>query len=86
MDGIWDDAQPTDRPSQLLVPLAYRTRAAEISIDVLGTNAAFKTADGKVLSLAFMLKQAESNELKARARVVVKDLDGKLNDIPFRAA
>ena len=33
-----------------------------------------------------MLKQAESNELKARARVVVKDLDGKLNDIPFRAA
>ena len=80
MDGIWDDAQPTNRPSQLLA--AYRARAAEMSIDVLGTNAAFKTADGKALSLAFMLKRA--NELKVRARVVVKDLDG--NDIPFRAA
>ena len=80
MDGLRDGALPTDCPSQLLA--AYRARAAERSINVLGANAAFKTADGKTLSLAFMLRRA--NALKSLAQIVIKDLDGV--DVPFRAA
>ena len=67
-------------PSALLT--AYRKRAARRSIDVTGRNAAFKSSDGKPMTLDFLLKRTEA--LRTLAGIKFLDLSG--NEIRFRAA
>jgi hypothetical protein len=80
------DCPPTPYGSYALNPstllLEYRARAEARSLDVVGSSPAFKMANGKVLSMDFMLKRA--NELKAKAGLRFLDADGA--DVPFRAA
>jgi hypothetical protein len=53
----------------------YRGRALTRSLNVLGSNAAFKTLNGKPLSRSFMVDRAES--LRAAAHIKILDMDGK---------
>lgn len=54
---------------------AFRARAAAASINVLGTNAAFKSRNGKPIDRAFMISRAE--HLRAAAKMVILNSDGK---------
>ena len=53
----------------------FRARAAALSIDVLGANAAFKSRNGKPIDRAFMISRAE--RLRAAAKIVILNSDGK---------
>ena len=53
----------------------YRSRAAELSINVLGSNAAFKSRDGKPIHRAFMITRAE--RLRVAARINIQNSNGK---------
>ena len=80
------DCPPTPKGSYTLNPsnllVEYRARAAARSLDVVGKSPAFKMANGKALTMEFMLKRA--NELKAKAGLRFLNVDGA--DVPFRAA
>lgn len=67
-------------PSVLLA--AYRRRAARRGIDVAGENAAFRFADGRPLTLGFLLRRTD--ELRIRAGISFLDLNG--SEVRFRAA
>ena len=67
-------------PSALLS--SYRARAAAKGLVVLGTEPAFKMANGGVLTRDFMM--ARANAFKARAGIRI--LDEQMEDVPFRAA
>ena len=54
---------------------AFRARAVAESINVLGTNAAFKSRNGKPIDRAFMISRAE--RLRAAAKIVILNSDGK---------
>ena len=53
----------------------YRERALQSDINVLGSNAAFKTMSGKAIDRNFMVGRAE--KLRAASRVEVLNTDGK---------
>ena len=80
------DCPPTPSGAYTLNPSTllreYRARAAAKSLDVVGTNPAFRMANGRALTMEFMLSRA--NELKARAGLRFLDVEG--TDVPFRAA
>jgi len=61
---------------------AYRTRASHLGIDVLGKNAAFKSANGKPISRSFMVGRAE----KLRATIKLEILNTKGEPIKVSAA
>jgi hypothetical protein len=54
---------------------AYRARAARLSINVMGLNAAFKSKSGKPIDRKFMVGRAEI--LRASANVKILDTNGK---------
>jgi hypothetical protein len=59
----------------VLILTAYRQRAVERGIDVLGKNAAFKSKDGKPINREFMISRAEA--LRTAAKIVILGTDGK---------
>ena len=67
-------------PSALLI--SYRARAAARGLSVLGAEPAFKMANGRVLSMDFMM--ARANRLKTKAGIQI--LNEQMEDVPFRAA
>jgi hypothetical protein len=54
---------------------AYRLKAAQLSIDVTGSNAAFKTRAGEPINRNFMIGRAEA--LRAFSNVEILDAHGK---------
>lgn len=72
-------ASPSQWMSFTLDPVkllrAYRVRAAQLSIDVLGVNAAFKLSSGKPIDRNFMVGRAES--LRAKTGIEILNTDGK---------
>ena len=59
----------------VLLLRTYRARAASLSINVLGSNAAFKTRSGSPIDRKFMVGRAET--LRAAAGVQILDTNGK---------
>ena len=53
----------------------FRTRANALSINVLGSNAAFKSRNGKPIDRAFMISRAE--RLRAAAKISILNSSGK---------
>ena len=53
----------------------FRARAAALSIDVLGVNAAFKSRNGKPIDRVFMVSRAE--QLRAAAKIIILNSNGK---------
>ena len=53
----------------------FRARASAMSIDVLGSSAAFKSRNGKPIDRAFMISRAE--RLRAAAKIIILDSNGK---------
>jgi hypothetical protein len=66
----------------VLLLRTYRSRAAELGIDVMGANAAFKTRSNTPIDRKFMVGRAES--LRATANVKILDSNG--NPIKVSAA
>ena len=66
---------------------AYRSRALDKSVNVLGKNAAFKSSDGKPIDRVFMISRAE--KLRAAAGIRILNAAGKpikVSDASWRAA